>query len=213
VQLTVSGAVTDVELDPGFWLLCKSENTTDVELTSFEAESVRAGIELTWDCEDGRTVGFNLYRSASSGNATTLRGKINAELITGDPPYRYLDADVSEGINYQYWLEALDAGGAAETYGPVECTWRGALPTSYALYQSRPNPASGAATIAFDLPKPSHVTISVYDLAGREILTIVNGSLTAGEHEAEVSGLAPGVYVYKMSAGPFNAVRKMVVVE
>jgi aminopeptidase N len=213
VQLTVTGAVTDVELDPGFWLLCKSENTTDVKLTSFDADSVREGIELTWDCDEGSASGFNLYRSARSGNATTLREKINAELISGGPPYRYLDADVSEGINYQYWLEALDAGGAAGTYGPVECTWRGARPTSYALYQSRPNPARGTATIAFDLPERSYVTISVYDVAGRKVLIPVDGLLTAGEYDAEVSGLAPGVYVYEMSAGPFSAIRKMVVVE
>jgi|GEM_PF-975758 len=213
VQLSIGGTVTDVELDPGFWLLCKAENTTDVEVTSFAAESIGTGIELTWECEGDAAVGFNLYRSPGSDNTATLREKVNSETINGEPPYRYLDADVSEGVTYSYWLEALDAGGASETVGPVECAWNGALPTSYALYQSRPNPARGNATIAFDLPDDSEVTLTVYDVSGRKVSAIVSEALAAGEHKAEVSGLAPGVYVYKMEAGAFNAARKMVVIE
>ncbi len=176
--------------------------------------SVRDGVEISWECAE-TVSGFNLYRSngRDSGKAITSRDKLNAELITGESPYAYLDAEVSEGITYNYWLEALDLGGAAETFGPVDCTWSGALPTTYALYQSRPNPARGTAVIAFDLPEDVKVTLTVYDLSGRKVATLVDGTLAVGEHEADVSGLAPGVYVYRMEAGNFNAARKMVVVE
>ncbi|UCE27396.1 MAG: T9SS type A sorting domain-containing protein, partial [Candidatus Coatesbacteria bacterium] len=157
--------------------------------------------------------GFNLYRSTGSDSrkAITSRDKLNAELITGESPYAYLDAAVEAGKTYSYWLEAVDVSGLAETLGPVECTWNGALPTTYALYQSRPNPATGSAVIAFDLPEDSEVTLTVYDISGRKVATAVDGGLPAGEHEAEVSGLAPGVYVYKLSAGSFAAAKKMII--
>jgi hypothetical protein len=192
--------------------------STDIVLNSFEVKPDYEGIVLLWDVNttgDTEIAGFNLYRSADSageGKTITSRDKLNAELITGESPYEYLDATVEKDVTYNYWLEAVDVGGAAETFGPVECTWRGVLPTTYALYQSRPNPAPGIATITFDLPETAPVTLIVYDLTGRKVTTVVNKTLTAGEHEAEVSGLAPGVYVYRLQAGEFNAASKMVVV-
>jgi hypothetical protein len=194
----------DVTIDWGY---------TGIALTSFSAESAADGIDVSWECTDNVT-GFNLYRSAA-GNTKTIssRDRLNAELITGESPYEYLDATVEKDVTYNYWLEALDVGGSSDTFGPVGCTWRGVLPTTYALYQSRPNPAAGTATIAFDLPETAPVTLIVYDLTGRTVTTVVNETLTVGTHERTVSGLAPGVYVYKLEAGDFAAARKMVIVD
>jgi hypothetical protein len=187
----------------------------DISVTSFSAASTDRGIEVSWECAD-EVAGFNLYRSTASGGAdvkmVTSRDKLNGELITGESPYTYLDAAVEEGATYSYWLEAIDVGGASETYGPVDCTWNGALPTTYMLYQSRPNPAAGPAVIAFDLPEGAKVTLSVYDISGRKVTTVVDETLTAGSYERTVSGLAPGVYVYKLDAGSFSVARKMVIV-
>jgi hypothetical protein len=193
-------------------------STVGIGLGYFEGESVHDGVELSWavtGTEETELAGFNLYRSiASEGigvKAVTSRDRLNAELIKGESPYEYLDTTVEKDVTYNYWLEAVDLGGVAETFGPVGCTWSGALPTTYALYQSRPNPARGNATVAFDLPETSPVTLTVYDVSGRKITTVVDETLSVGEHEAEVSGLAPGVYVYRLAAGTFTAAKKMVV--
>ncbi|UCE27799.1 MAG: T9SS type A sorting domain-containing protein, partial [Candidatus Coatesbacteria bacterium] len=189
------------------------DNELDIPVTSFSAESARNGIELTWECADP-DAGFNLYRSAeATGVHNKLREMINAELITGESPYSYLDSAVESGATYSYWLEALDVGGASETFGPVSCTAGTFVPSSYALYQSRPNPARGTAVIAFDLPEDTEVTLTVYDLSGRKVMTLVNETLPASAHERSVAGLAPGVYVYRLAAGEFAGVRKMVVME
>ena len=189
---------------------------TGINLIYFRAAPAADGIEISWVCAE-IVSGFNLYRSTASGGAdvktTTSRDKLNAGLITGESPYAYLDVAVEEGVTYNYWLEAVDVGGSSETFGPVGCTWNGALPTAYALYQSRPNPAAGTATIAFDLPEDAKVTLTVYDISGRKVTTLVDETLTVGTHERTVSGLAPGVYVYKLDAGSFSAARKMVVTE
>ena len=83
---------------------------------------------------------------------------------------------------------------------------------TYALYQSRPNPTTGTATIAFDLPEEAPVTLTVYDISGRKVLTLVDETLTIGTHERTISGLTPGVYVYRLNAGTFTAAKKSVVV-
>jgi hypothetical protein len=199
----VTSALYDITLD---WVC------TDILLTSFSAESKPEGINISWECT-GTVTGFNLYRSArpESEKAITSRDKLNADLITGESPYSYLDISVDDGATYDYWLEVIDVTGTSETFGPVECTWNGALPTAYALYQSRPNPAKENATIAFDLPEDAKVTLTVYDISGRKINTVVDEALLAGEHEAGVSGLTPGIYIYKLDAGSFSAARKMVV--
>jgi len=195
-------------------------STVGIGLGYFEGESVHDGVELSWavnGTEETELAGFNLYRSiASEGigvKAVTSRDRLNTELIKGESPYEYLDTTVEKDETYNYWLEAVDVGGTVETFGPVGCTWFGVLPTTYALYQSRPNPARGNATVAFDLPETSPVTLTVYDVSGRKITTVVDETLSVGEHEAEVSGLAPGVYVYRLAAGTFSAAKKMVVVE
>jgi hypothetical protein len=188
------------------------DNDLDVPVTAFSAESTRDGVELTWECSEPG-VGFNLYRSEEAAGARTkLREMLNAELITGESPYGYLDAAVEEGTTYNYWLEVIDVGGASETFGPVSCTAGTFVPNSYALYQSRPNPARGSAVIAFDLPENAEVTLVVYDLSGRKIATLVDETLPAGAYERPVSGFAPGVYVYRLLAGEFSASKKMVVV-
>ncbi|UCE27512.1 MAG: T9SS type A sorting domain-containing protein [Candidatus Coatesbacteria bacterium] len=187
------------------------DNELGIPVIGFTAESNADGIALTWECA-AAAVGFNLYRSEeATGVRNRLEEMLNAELIIGETPYSYIDAEVSGGLTYNYWLEAIDIGGSSETFGPASCTAGAFVPTAYALYQSRPNPARGSAVIAFDLPEGADVTLTIYDLSGRKVKTLVDETLPAGAYEQQVSEFAPGVYVYKLSAGSFAAAKKMVV--
>jgi hypothetical protein len=121
--------------------------------------------------------------------------------------------DTDEDMIHDHWFKAISVGDLTETFGPVECTWNGALPSTYALDHSRPNPASGSAIIAFDLPEDIKVTLTIYDISRRKVTTLANETLNIGTHERTVSALTPGVYVYKLEAGGFTAARKMVVVD
>jgi hypothetical protein len=99
------------------------------------------------------------------------------------------------------------------------------LPTQFNLHANYPNPirsaeahtdknATGSVTrISFDLPKASHVKITIYDITGRLIATILNARRPAGRHEVQwnASGLPAGAYFYKMQAEQFEAVRKMLI--
>jgi hypothetical protein len=85
---------------------------------------------------------------------------------------------------------------------------------TYGLEQNHPNPFNPVTTIAFNLPAREHVTLKVYDVKGREIATLVNGTRAAGRHEVsfEAFNIASGIYFYRLRAGDYLATRKMIVV-
>jgi hypothetical protein len=78
----------------------------------------------------------------------------------------------------------------------------------------RPNPSAGAARVAFTLPDAGPVRLSVYDARGREVATLVDRALAAGQHEAQVDAgaLAAGVYVVRLTAGGDVQTQRWVVV-
>ncbi len=88
-------------------------------------------------------------------------------------------------------------------------------PTGYAfaLGQARPNPCRGGARIAFALPHPCGATLELYDISGRKVRTLLAANLAAGEHDvaADLAGLAPGVYIYRLEAGADAAAKRLVV--
>lgn len=88
-------------------------------------------------------------------------------------------------------------------------------PGEFTLLSAYPNPFNPAAAIGFALPEASRVTLSVYDVSGRQVATLVNGWRDAGLHEAsfDASGLASGVYIYRLEAGEFAMQSKMVLMK
>lgn len=80
------------------------------------------------------------------------------------------------------------------------------VPTDFALEANYPNPFNPQTTIAFALPEATHVTIQVFDLLGQKVSDLVNGQKEAGRHTLvfDGTGLASGVYLYRMRAGSFE---------
>ncbi len=89
------------------------------------------------------------------------------------------------------------------------------IPTEFALHGAVPNPFNPTATISFALPEASQVTLKVYDSAGREVASLVNGWREAGNHQVTFDGrgLASGVYIYRLTAGAFSATQKMILMK
>lgn len=91
-------------------------------------------------------------------------------------------------------------------------------PTSVVLRQNCPNPLHPGTSIVFSLPERSGVDLAVYDLTGRRVKTLIQGSRDAGVHSVEWSGqdetgarVANGVYFYRLTAGEVTRTRKLVV--
>jgi acetyl esterase/lipase len=89
-----------------------------------------------------------------------------------------------------------------------------AEPTSvneFRLEQNYPNPFNPSTTIHFSLPQREHVTLQVFDVNGRKVMTLVDDELHSGEHEVvfDAGNLPSGVYIYRLQAGNFVEQKKM----
>ena len=89
------------------------------------------------------------------------------------------------------------------------------IPDKFYLYQNYPNPFNPATSIRYQIPNNSFVTLKIYDMRGKEIAVLVNEYTKAGVYEASYNAvnLASGVYYYKLTAGDFSEVKKMVLVK
>jgi hypothetical protein len=89
------------------------------------------------------------------------------------------------------------------------------IPDGFALEQNYPNPFNPKTAISFQLPAVSQTSLIVYDLLGREVATLVNKELEPGSYRVtfDASGLASGMYLYRITAGPFTDARKLLVVK
>jgi hypothetical protein len=89
------------------------------------------------------------------------------------------------------------------------------VPSHFHLDQNYPNPFNPETRIKFALPKPEKVKIEVYNIIGQKIETLLNKSLPAGYHEVEFNGqnLSSGIYLYRIDAGEFHDVKKMVLLK
>ncbi|MBX7041461.1 MAG: T9SS type A sorting domain-containing protein [Ignavibacteria bacterium] len=90
------------------------------------------------------------------------------------------------------------------------------LPTRFALHPNYPNPFNPATKISFDLPQDSRVSLVIYDLLGREVTRLVNNEFkVAGRYEYEfnASGLASGVYFYRLEARKFSETKRMALIK
>jgi len=86
------------------------------------------------------------------------------------------------------------------------------LPDNFTLYQNFPNPFNPVTTIRFQIPSEEFVAIKIYNTLGQEIRTIFNEFKKTGVYEVLFDGsdLSSGIYVYRITAGNFTAVKKMV---
>ncbi|MBX2992051.1 MAG: T9SS type A sorting domain-containing protein [Bacteroidetes bacterium] len=87
-----------------------------------------------------------------------------------------------------------------------------AIPQSFLLGQNYPNPFNPSTTIRFSLPKPAYVTLRIYNILGQEVATLLNEFAEAGFRSVrfDASGLASGVYFYRLQSGQFVHTRKLV---
>ncbi|HEX2869008.1 MAG TPA: YCF48-related protein [Ignavibacteriales bacterium] len=89
------------------------------------------------------------------------------------------------------------------------------IPSHMDLMQNYPNPFNPATTIRYSVTNKSHVKLMVYDMLGREIITLVNKEQNAGEYNVrfDASSLPSGMYIYSMQAGEFRASKKLLLIK
>ena len=93
-------------------------------------------------------------------------------------------------------------------------------PTTFTLYQNYPNPFNPITSLRYDLPEQALVTLTVYDMLGREITQLINTTREAGYSSVQWNAtdmhgkpVSAGVYLYQIRAGEFVQTRKMVLLK
>jgi hypothetical protein len=114
---------------------------------------------------------------------------------------------MSVWVNHEFTTAA--SGVATSTEG------EDALPTAYDLSQNYPNPFNPTTTIRYALPQASYVALTVYNIVGQRVATLVSGTKSAGYHDVsfDASGLGSGAYVYRIQAGSFSQTRTLFLVK
>jgi hypothetical protein len=90
-----------------------------------------------------------------------------------------------------------------------------ALPNKYEMEQNFPNPFNPATTIRYQIPEAGFVSLKIYDVLGRELLTLASEEKQAGRYEVRFDGsnLSSGIYYYRLEAGNFVSVKKLMLVK
>jgi hypothetical protein len=91
----------------------------------------------------------------------------------------------------------------------------GDIPSVFKLHVNYPNPFNPATKIRFDVPKNVFISIKIFDVLGREVVTLINEDLQPGKYEVhwDASQFSSGVYYYIMKAGDFTETRKMILMK
>ncbi|MBI5727302.1 MAG: T9SS type A sorting domain-containing protein [Ignavibacteriales bacterium] len=123
-----------------------------------------------------------------------------------------------DGETYSWRIRAKNPGGAPEnisdwsqpqifTVGPSQSlSGRTAVNTEYSLKQNYPNPFNPSTSISYSISENSIVKLTVYDMLGREVASLVNTQQMSGSYSAvfNASHLSSGVYIYRLDASPLN---------
>lgn len=129
----------------------------------------------------------------------------------------FVEEDRSLGIHNPAFTVALlqlsiaKVRDVALSINPVDVT----VPNEYSLSQNYPNPFNPYTQIDFSIKKAGRVSIKVFDMLGREVATLVDDNMQPGKYKARFDGaqLASGIYMYRIVAEDFTAIKKMVLLK
>ncbi len=160
----------------------------------------------------------------------------NGQFKINHLPYgRYVLIAQSIGFEDAISDNVFDINTAQPVYGNAKLTFTVTtvgkknmnIPAGFRLYQNYPNPFNPGTVINYSIPGGSypftskvggakyHVTLKVYDVLGREVATLVNEIQVAGKYKVAFHSneLSSGIYFYKLTAGSFSAVKKMILIK
>jgi photosystem II stability/assembly factor-like uncharacterized protein len=180
-----------------------------VELTSFTAEFTYNKVILNWTtATETNNSGFVIQRKKSEDRSQESEwekiGFVQGFGTTTEPKsYSFIDEDVITG-NYKYRLKQIDYDGSFKYSNIVEAVV--GTPTEYLLEQNYPNPFNSSTSIKFYLSEKSNITLTIYDILGKEIKVLVSGTIEEGNYEVkfDADNYPSGIYACRLDAGNIN---------
>jgi hypothetical protein len=204
--------------------IADEDQSLPVELKSFNGNYLEGNIELNWITSgELNNLGYEIYVKEEQREFRYLAGYTNDNSLMGlgnssqGKKYNYVHKNVGLGTNYFYKLIQYDFSGDNHEYGPIEIstthdTNDNKSAQSITMLQNFPNPFNPKTIIRYELPITNDVELSVYNLLGQKVTTLVNERKQAGYHQVEwdAGQFSSGVYYYRIEAGEFQDMKKMI---
>jgi hypothetical protein len=185
-----------------------------VELTSFTANVSGNDVTLKWTtATETNNSGFTIERSQSESGWQEIGFVPGFGTTTELRSYSYSDAGLSPGI-YFYRIKQIDYNGTFEYYelsSSVEVT----TPEVFDLAQNYPNPFNPATKIDYSIADVTNVELVIFNSIGEEVAVMVNEVQQPGRYTVnfDAASLSSGVYFYKLVAGDFVSIKKMILIK
>jgi subtilisin family serine protease len=201
-----------VDVSDQEWAIADPPVATTVAM--FRAEPTADGVRLVWQFTDpSQFTRVAVERAlASQGPWSELAADVSSE---GETTVA-LDRTAEAGHTYLYRLAVTYKSGGGATFGPLTATGGEAI-TEFALKGIAPNPTEGPALIEYAVPRATDVSVSLFDLQGREVAVLASGPHPVGRFQVTWSGevnggpARAGIYFLRLTAAGFAQTRRIVV--
>jgi hypothetical protein len=184
-------------------------NSIPVELTSYTVSNLDDKIILEWTTStELNNDGFEIERKFENDEFEKIGFVKGFGSTTERKNYRFED-NFSISGNVSYRLKQVDFDGTFNYSNTIEIIINAV--NQFELVQNYPNPFNPVTFIKYEIPQDNRVFLTIYNITGSEVATLINEHKSAGSHivEFNASNLPSGVYIYKLQAGNYSAVKKL----
>jgi hypothetical protein len=213
-----AGSAANIFLDDIIYTNGVAETRLPIKLASFSALAVGSNsVLISWKTiSEIDNYGFRVEKSNNgteyseipnsftAGNGTTNRAFeysfTDNSALPGSWFYRLVQIDLDGSVHYGSAVKVDVLAGIADS-----------APATFELQQNWPNPFNPKTVVSCQWPVASKVRLVVYDMLGREVETLLDGQMEPGRREVtfDATGLASGVYVYRLTAGSYVESKRM----
>jgi hypothetical protein len=185
-----------------------------VELSTFTVRLNGNSVNLNWKTESElNNYGFEIERKSD------VSGWVKVGFIQGNGTstieniYSFIDSKISNTGVYSYRLKQIDNNGLFKYSNIISVNY--SSPDNFSLSQNYPNPFNPNSIITYSLPQALQVKLLVYNSLGQIVKILEDDYKEAGVYNItfNASGLPSGIYFYKIEAGQFSKIRKMILVK
>ncbi|MBS1493838.1 MAG: T9SS type A sorting domain-containing protein [Bacteroidetes bacterium] len=181
-------------------ILNSTDQVLPVELSFFNSSVTGRNVKLSWGTIlEQNNSGFTIERKNSGGVWNDI-GFVNGIATTNQQQsYSFDDRNLSSG-KYSYRLKQIDFNGNYKYYNLSSEVIVG-KPSSFALMQNYPNPFNPSTKISFEIPLDGMVSLKIYDVTGKEVMTLLEGYKTADYYTVnfDAKTLTSGIYFCKLA--------------
>ncbi len=202
-----------------FLTVTETGGVVPVELTTFSGQAVDGKVRLSWTtATETNNYGFEIERLIAAAEFVVI-GFVRGVGSSAEPHgYSFVDETVQDSQRYHYRLKQIDLDGTFNYSAVIEIEV--APPRQFSLSRNYPNPGNPGTTIEYTIPEKTSVRLEIFNVLGQKIRTLVNEEKLPGYYKIQWNGQDDGgasvpssLYVYRIQAGSFAAVQKMIILK